>query len=66
MSCRELFEAACGKKMNCPIKIVSSCHPKAHLDVFADHRNHTITLVCGQCDQTITTIRIKPQKKGKK
>lgn len=63
MSCKELFQgvlkAQQASKMDCPLKIFPKCHRKANFDVFVDAKKKLIVLVCGKCDRTVSTIKIR-------
>lgn len=64
--CRELFNQVFRynrrNKISCPIRIFPHCHPKSYLEVFVDSKRKRITLVCGTCDRTISTINISALK----
>lgn len=62
MTCRNVFEASSRQNIR-PTQIVPLCHPKAAVDVFADHKRREITLVCSKCDQTISVIKVKKDPK---
>lgn len=55
--CRELFQLASGK-LECPIKVIPQCHPKAHVDVYIVVKDMEIILTCSQCDHPISHIKV--------
>lgn len=57
--CKELFAYARTISDDCPVKIMPSCHPKCHMDVFVDGRKNVVTLCCSKCDKPVAIIRIK-------
>ena len=67
MACKELFLNAAKQerrtKIRAPIRLFPRCHPNAFVDVFADHRSRTITLVCGACDRTMEVIHVRKESK---
>ena len=63
MSCKEIVDSAekqqASTKMDCPVRIFPKCHPKSRMDVFVDGKRKLITLVCGRCDRTVTTVKVR-------
>lgn len=62
--CRELFVLAAGK-LNCPIRLLPKCHPKAEIEAYIDSAKGTVTLCCKDCESPLAIIHTKHGKEKK-
>lgn len=56
--CNHIFKEA-SRMLDCPIRIAPSCHPEAHVDVYANPKTRTFTLCCTRCEHPIATINAR-------
>lgn len=63
MMCHEMMTGMKQKqdksKLQCPIQLLSKCHPKSPILVHVDGNKSKVYLSCSKCERVIATINVK-------